>query len=111
MLKNNIKQLNEIIFQNKFKNYSAAAAILIFMIATLAILGWEFNIELFKHFAPQLVTINPMTAVALIFSSVSLLLLVKTPAKKIFVLGAKLLAAGSLNNRSVEPDMLVIPGY
>lgn len=95
MLKNNIRTLNEIIFQNNSKNYSAATAIVVLFIAMMVLIGWQFDIEPFKHPIPEIVGMNPMSAVALILAATSLLLLIKTP-KKIFAVPAKILAAGSL---------------
>ncbi|MBC7829023.1 MAG: PAS domain S-box protein [Chitinophagaceae bacterium] len=96
MLKNNMRALNEFIFQNNSKNYSAATGIVVFLISMLAILGWEFDIQVFKRPIPELVAMNPMTALALTLSGISLLLLIKTPQKKFLFIFAKLLAIAAL---------------
>lgn len=92
MLKNKIKIFNEIIFQNNSKNYSAATAIVVFLIAMIALTGWHFNIESFKHPLPELLAMNPITAVVLIFSATSLLILIKRSEKKSLVNFAIVLA-------------------
>lgn len=51
--------------------FAALAAILF---GSLALLGWEFGIELFKSLIPGFVAMNPVTALALILAGVSLLI-------------------------------------
>ena len=92
MLKDNIQALNEFLLQNKFKNYSVASAILVVIIPTIVLIGWQFNIEDFKYPVPGLAAMNPMTAIALLFSGACLLLIVFNPVSSLcFVIG-KLLA-------------------
>ena len=92
MLRSNIRTLNEIIFQNKSKNYSAATALVVIIIVLMTIVGWQFDIEVFKRPISGLVAMNPMTAAALFLAGVSLLLLVKRPENKILFFISKLLA-------------------
>jgi PAS domain S-box-containing protein len=92
MLKDRIRTLNEIIFQNNSRNYSAATAIVVLVISMITITGWHFNVESFKHPIPELVAMNPMTAVTLLFAATSLLLLIRQDEKKSLFYLAKLLA-------------------
>ena len=96
MLKNNMKAVNKFLFQNNSKNYSAATAITVLIIGSLVLTGWQYDIEPFKHPVPELVAMNPMTALALIFSAMSLLLLTLTPQKQIRILLSKILAGCAL---------------
>ena len=82
MLKNGIRTLNEIVFQNNSKNYSAATAIVVLLLASLTLIGWHFDVEFFKRPLPELVAMNPMTALTLIFAAVSLLLLIRRSETK-----------------------------
>ena len=84
--------MNEIILQNNSKNYSAATAIVVILIAVTTIAGWHFDIEPFKHPIRELIAMNPMTAMTLMLSAVSLLLLIKDGQKKSHLYLAKLLA-------------------
>ncbi|HKH59282.1 MAG TPA: PAS domain S-box protein [Flavitalea sp.] len=92
MLKDRIRTLNEIIFQNNSKNYSAGTAIVVILIAVTTIAGWHFDIERFKHPIPELIAMNPMTSMSLMLSAVSLLLLIRDDQKKSHVYLAKLFA-------------------
>ena len=76
MLKEGIRTLNEIIFQNNARNYSAATAIVVMLIGFMTLAGWQFDIYWFKHPVTELVPMNPMAAVALICAAISLLLLI-----------------------------------
>src|SRR5688500_17066689 len=93
MLRSNIRQLNTIVFQKMFNNYSAATSVVVSIIASLALLGWQFDISLLKHPIPQLVSMNPMSAVALLLSGISLLLHTRTAENKTWILTGKVLAA------------------
>ena len=93
MLKNRIRTLNEIIFQNNSKNYSAATAIVVLLISVMTITGWHFDIEAFKHPIPELVAMNPVTAVALMLAASSLLFLIKNNQKKSHLYLVKVFAA------------------
>jgi len=93
MLKNGIRTLNEIIFQNNSKNYSAATAIVVLLIGLMTIAGWHFSIDSFKHPVPELVPMNPMTAVALMAAAASLLLLINRTEKKLPFYFGKFLAS------------------
>jgi two-component system CheB/CheR fusion protein len=93
MLRDNIRQLNAIVFQKMFNNYSVATSIVVFIIASLALLGWQFDIPLLKRPIPQLVGMNPMSAVALLLSGVSLLLHIQTAENKTLIFTGKVLAA------------------
>lgn len=89
MLKNNIRQFNAIVFQKMFNTYSAATSIFVFIIASLALLGWHFDISYLKRPIPELVAMNPMSAFALLLSGLSLLLHIQTPEKRLLVLAGK----------------------
>ncbi len=92
MLKNGIRTLNEIIFQNNSRNYSAATAIVVLLIGVMTITGWHFSIDSFKHPIPELVPMNPMTAVALMSAAISLLFLINDPEKDTLFRFGKVLA-------------------
>ena len=85
--------MNEFIFQNNSKNYSAATAIVVLLISSMTITGWHFSIEEFKHPIPELVAMNPMSALALMLAALSLLLLIRSDQKKSGLYLVKVFAA------------------
>lgn len=71
---------------NKMEQWAKYFAYVVIIIATLVLIIWQFNI--LKHPVPRLVAINPVTAIAFIFSGFSFLLLAtKTPVPKKILLG------------------------
>jgi PAS domain S-box-containing protein len=48
---------------------------LVFVLGVLVLLGWAFDIDIFKHASPGLVAMNPATAVCFILSALSLFML------------------------------------
>jgi hypothetical protein len=61
--------------------FSRLAAALTIAIATLVLVGWQFDIPLFKGLLPHLVTMKPLTATSFLFCGVSLLLHILPPAQ------------------------------
>jgi len=71
---------------NKMEQWAKYFAYVVIIIATLVLIIWQFNI--LKHPVPRLVAINPVTAIAFIFSGFSFLLFAtKTPVPKKILLG------------------------
>lgn len=93
MLKNNLPHLNTSIFQKVFNNYSAAISIVVILIGTLVLFGWQFEISFLKRPIPELAAMNPMSGVAFLLSGISLLLQIRTPENRSFIIIGKILAA------------------
>ena len=60
------------------KKISRYLALVVIVIATLGLAGWQFDIEFFKRPLSLAATMNPVAAVAFILSAVSLLMLLQT---------------------------------
>jgi len=68
-------------------------------IGVLVLIGWQFDIELFKRISDTFIAMNPMTAVGFIFSGISLYYLTSRPSvSKIFSLLVILIASIELMN-------------
>ncbi|MEI9921064.1 MAG: PAS domain S-box protein [Bacteroidota bacterium] len=48
---------------------------LVIVSAMLVLVGWQFNVEILKHFSPDLVVMNPVTALGFVFLGSSFLIL------------------------------------
>jgi|GEM_PF-742372 len=90
---NYIKQAYEIRTQKLFKNYSAITSVIALIIAILALVGWEFDIQILKRPIPELISMNPLTAVGIVLSAVSLLLLNQSPENRTLYFAARIIAA------------------
>ena len=51
---------------------SRILAIIVMVIAVLTLLGWQFNIKIFRQPIPRLAAMNPMTAVTFLLCGISL---------------------------------------
>lgn len=107
MLMKRIRVLNEIIFQNNSRNYSGATAFVVILITLSSFIGWQFELEPFKHPVPNLAAMNPMTAIALAFAATSLLLQITTFSRSWIFQVSKLLAVFVLVIGSVKILSLV----
>lgn len=63
---------------SSLKAVSRAAGAIAILAGCSVLLGWALEIEGLKRVLPRLVAMNPMTAVAFVLASVSLLLIVGT---------------------------------
>jgi diguanylate cyclase (GGDEF)-like protein len=66
-----------------------ASCIFAIAISSFVLIGWVLDIELFKRLSPDLVAMNPLTAIAFIMLSISLLLMRSGTAKQRTLLIAK----------------------
>src|SRR5688572_33420267 len=64
----------------RMKHWAKFFAYTVIVIATLVIIGWQFNLNFLKRPVPQLAAMNPATAISFIFCGFSFLLLSKTQA-------------------------------
>src|SRR5205814_3930302 len=72
----------------------AITSALVALMAILVLVGWLFDIELFKSLLhPQHIAMNPMTAVSMLLLSASLLALRQDPAPRGAVVLSRVLAA------------------
>ena len=60
-------------------NIAHIASYLSIIIGTIVLIGWQFDIELFKRISDTFIAMNPMTAVGFIFSGISLYYLTERP--------------------------------
>src|SRR5436305_13379098 len=58
---------------------SRRAGVAVIVIGALVLLGWALNIQVFKSLAPNLIAMNPLSAVLFILTGVAL---VRTPKKR-----------------------------
>ena len=77
---------------NRLKKYSIWLSAVIIATGILVLLGWHFNIIVFLHPLPGAAPMNPVTAVAFIFSGSALLLLIQKQENKQLPRIAKILA-------------------
>lgn len=61
-------------------------------IAGLSLVGWHFNIEIFKHPVPGIVAMNPLTSIAFILGGVFFFLLFNSKKHRKFLSIAKIIA-------------------
>ena len=60
-------------------NIAHIASYLSIIIGTIVLIGWQFDIELFKRISDTFIAMNPMTAVGFILSGISLYYLTERP--------------------------------
>lgn len=59
----------------RFKSYSVLLSGVVVLVAALVLIGWQLNIDFLKRPVPNLVAMNPMTAICFLLSAISLWLL------------------------------------
>ncbi len=75
----------------------AVAAILVALLAALALIGWQFNIEFLKSWLhPGRVAMNPLTAIALLCGAAGLWLTRKESAPRASRITARIFAAATI---------------
>lgn len=89
------------------------------LIATLVLLGWEFNVDLLKRMVPGLVAMNPLTASCFVLLGCSFFLMTQKSNTRSFGVGyllaslvillAGIKIADVLYDFSIQPDMLLFP--
>jgi len=87
----NIFSGNDVVMK-KIKQGAKYCAGIVITIAFLVLTGWQFDIEFLKRLIPQLVVMNPVTAISFIFCSLSLLLLTTKTRSPQKILYGKILA-------------------
>lgn len=78
----------------KLTYWSKCLSIAVIVVGCLVILGWQFDIDVFKRPVPHLVAMNPLTAVLLILSGFTLLLTISSKEKEkrsVYLLPASIL--------------------
>src|ERR1035437_10045968 len=66
--------------------------VVVIIISTLSLAGWQFNIEIFKHPVKGIVAMNPLTAIAFILCTISFFLFLYSDKHPKFLITAKLIA-------------------
>ena len=82
----------DIKIRSKLVRWAKLLPVFVIIISALVLVGWQFNIELFKRLFPNLIAMNPLTAVAFIFSGFSFRLLFVNGDSAAKTLIAKILA-------------------
>lgn len=77
-------------FQHRL--WSKGFVLLVFAVATVNLIGWSFDIEVFKRILPNSVAMNPMTAICFILSAISFLLLTSKKKLRTQLIAGKTLA-------------------
>ena len=76
---------------------SRRAGFVVILIGALVLLGWSFNIQILKSGAPQLIAMNPLSAVLFILTGVALVHAAKSgvkPPDKTLVICSTIIALG-----------------
>lgn len=76
----------DVLYQERLRKWSGYLMIILIAITLVTWAGWQFDIDFFKHPVPHLAAMNPITAISLLFLSVSFKLLVpanSTPRQKL----------------------------
>lgn len=77
---------------SKLIRWAKLLPIFVIIIAALVLVGWQFNIDLFKRLFPRLIAMNPLTAVAFLCSAFSFRLMFANDHSGPKMLLARLLA-------------------
>ena len=79
----------------RFKSYSVLLSGLVMFVAFLVLIGWQLDINFFKRPVPNLVAMNPMTAICFILSAGSLWFLRNSQQTTAIKIGASILATST----------------
>jgi PAS domain S-box-containing protein len=87
---------------------------IVFAIALLALLGWQFNIDLFKRPLPGLTAMNPATALGLMLAATALLLLTSRQAGRQksttgYLLSCIVISIGLARLADIHIDAILFP--
>ncbi len=88
----NIVREDDSVVKKEFRKYSFVMALIIIGTAGFSMLGWIFDIEIFKRPLPDLDAMNPMSALAWIFLGLSLFLQVDKYSSSNSLLISRILA-------------------
>jgi PAS domain S-box-containing protein len=101
-------------FQIRLVRWSKYLSSVVLLIALAVLFGWIWNIELLKTPIPNLAVMNPVSALAFVFTSTSLLLITSSDAafgKEVlsYVLGFTVFLIGTLRILGLPVDQLLFP--
>ena len=91
----------DIVLQKRLQRLSKYFAVIVLLIAALVLAGWQWDIDILKRPIPQLVAMNPISALCFILAGVSFLLLKSihpSPKKSMlaYVLASLVLFVGTI---------------
>ncbi len=72
--------------------WSKGFVLFVVAVAFFSLIGWSFDIEIFKRILPNSVAMNPMSAICFILSAISFLLLTSKKRRRIELVAGKILA-------------------
>jgi hypothetical protein len=76
MMHNDLQTANDLHpLQRSLSRLASMFSVVAVVIGFLVLLGWQFDIELFKRVVPTFVAMNPTTAITFVYAGVSLFLL------------------------------------